>query len=266
MENSEGRIAVVVGGGNGIGEACCELMAARGWKVAVADYDGEGASRVAASISSQGYEVDTRDVKAVESLAVTIERDIGPVTALVIPAGVVQERYAPETFPMDEFRNILVVNVEGVFNCCRAFGPAMASRRKGSIVAIASSTAYVGHPLYAYGAAKAGVVNMIRALAGHWGHAGVRVNSISPGPTMVKRQLKRPPGRYAPNAELHLAMGRRLQPSEIAEGVEFLASDRASAITGTDLLMDAGQAAGAGWGFFGGVPSPEDGKGVLLPR
>ena len=222
--------------------------------------------RVGAAINAPAFEVDTRDVKAVETLAETVESDVGPVTALIVPAGVVQDRYTPEDFPMEEFRNILVVNIEGIFNCCRAFAPAMARRRKGSIVAIASSTAYVGHPLYAYGASKAGVINMIRALAGHWGHSGVRVNSISPGPTMVKRQLKRPLGRYAPNAELHLAMGRRLQPSEIAEGVEFLASDRASAITGTDLLMDAGQAAGAGWGFFGGVPSPEDGKGVLLPR
>lgn len=266
MENSEPNIAVVIGGGNGIGEACCELMATRGWKVVVADFDEEAAKRVAASVNSTGYKVDVRDVKAVEELAATIERDIGPVSALIIPAGIVQDRYKPEDFPMDEYRNILVVNIEGTFNCCRAFGPAMASRRKGSIVAIASSTAYIGHQLYSYGPSKAAVVNLVRALAGEWGHSGVRVNSISPGPTVVKRQLKRPPGRYAPDAELHLAMGRRLKPSEIAEGAEFLASDRASAVTGIDLLMDAGQAAGAGWGFFGGVPSPEDGKGVLLPR
>jgi NAD(P)-dependent dehydrogenase (short-subunit alcohol dehydrogenase family) len=266
MEGSEGKIAVVIGGGNGIGEACCELMASRGWKVVVADFDIEGARNVAERIGSTAYQIDVRDHKAVEELAATIERDIGPVAALAVPAGVVQDRYRPEDFPMDQYRNILAVNIEGTFNCCRAFGPRMAKRGKGSIVAIASSTAYVGHQLYAYGPSKAAVINLVFALAGEWGHAGVRVNSISPGPTMVKRQLKRPPGRYAPDAEKHLALGRRLQPVEIAEGVEFLASDRASAITGIDLPMDAGQWAGSGWGFFGGVPSPEDGKGVLLPR
>jgi NAD(P)-dependent dehydrogenase (short-subunit alcohol dehydrogenase family) len=266
MERTEKKIAVVVGGGNGIGEACCELMAERGWKVVVADFDLEGAQQVAARINSVAYKIDVRDTKAVEELAATIEKEVGPVEALAIPAGIVQDKFHPEEFPMEQYRNILAVNIEGTFNCCRAFGPYMAKRRKGSIVAIASSTAYIGHQLYAYGPSKAAVINLVRSLAGEWGRSGVRVNSISPGPTVVKRQLKRAPGRYAPDAELHLAMGRRLAPREIAEGVEFLSSDRSSAVTGIDLLMDAGQAAGAGWGFFGGVPSEEDRKGVLLPR
>jgi len=265
MERTENKIAVIVGGGNGIGEACCELMTERGWKVVVADFDLEGAQQVASRINSVAYKIDVRDTKAVEELAATIEREVGPVEALAIPAGIVQDKFHPEEFPMDLYRNILAVNLEGVFNCCRAFAPYMVKRRKGSIVAIASSSAYIGAQLYAYGPSKAAVINLTRSLAGEWGRSGVRVNSISPGPTVVKRQLKRGPGRYAPDADLHLALGRRLAPREIAEGVEFLSSDRASAITGIDLLMDGGQAAAAGWGFYGGVPSEEgDRKGVLL--
>ncbi len=260
MEPSERKIAVVVGGGNGIGEACCELMTARGWKVIVADLDIESAERVAVAIDSHGFQVDTRDPDAVSALADKIERDVGAVSSLVISAGVVQERQKPEDFSIDAYRNILLVNIEGTFNCCRAFGVPMADRRKGSIVAVASSSAHVGTPLYSYGPSKSGIINLVRSLAGHWGPSGVRVNSVSPGPTVVKRQLQRPAGRYAPDAGRHLALGRKLSPSEIAEGIEFLASDRASAITGTDLLMDAGQTAGAGWGFYGGMPQPNDGE------
>jgi NAD(P)-dependent dehydrogenase (short-subunit alcohol dehydrogenase family) len=86
----------------------------------------------------------------------------------------------------------------------------------------------------------------------------VRVNSVSPGVTLVKRVLARKPGRYPANIDDLFALGRRIQPSEVAEGIEFLASDRASAITGTDLLIDAGMLAASGWAIYGGVPPAQD--------
>jgi NAD(P)-dependent dehydrogenase (short-subunit alcohol dehydrogenase family) len=254
VHDDASRLAVVIGGGNGIGAACCRLMRERGWRVAVVDLDAQAAQQVAGEIGGASYALDIRDASAVEALAERVEQERGPVAALVVSSGAFQERGAPEDLPLEAWRTIMQVNLDGTFFADRAFGTRMARRRKGSIVNIASSSAYGSSPLFAYGASKAGVVNLTRNLAGQWGRAGVRVNSVSPGPTIVPRQAKRAPGRYAADIERCLALGRRIQPPEIAEGVEFLASDRASAITGIDLLIDAGQITAATWALFGGIP------------
>ena len=255
MNAPESKLAVVIGGANGIGAACCRLMTTRGWRIAVGDYDGEAAKMVADEIGGYGFQIDIRDLGRLEQSASEIERDVGPVHSLVAAAGAFQDRFTPDDFPMDLFRTVLSVNIEGTFNCNRAFGVAMVRRRKGSIVNIASSTAYGSSPLHAYGPSKAAIVNMSRTLAGQWGRAGVRVNSVSPGATVVARVMARKPGRYAADLDSQMALGRRVQPSEVAEGVEFLASDRASAITGIDLLIDAGLVTASAWGIYGGVPT-----------
>lgn len=251
-------LAVVIGGGNGIGEACCRLMAERGWRLAVADLDLQGAAHVAGSIGANAYRVDISRLDEVETLAQQVERDAGPVQALVVSSAVFQDRFAPQDFPMELWRKVLQVNVEGTFNAARVFGAAMARRQRGSIVNIASTVAHGSSPLHAYAPSKAAVVNLTRSLAGQWGRSGVRVNSVSPGSTLVARVAARPPGRYAADAEAQMALGRRVAPSEVAEGVEFLASDRASAITGIDLLIDAGWLTASTWGLYGGVPPAEE--------
>ncbi len=249
-----GKLAVVLGGGNGIGAACATLMAERGWRLAVADLQESAAKEVAARIGGQGFGVDISDPHALEVLAETVEQALGPVDALVVCAAMFQERYAPEDLPLDVFRKIMAVNVEGTFVANTVFGTRMAARGSGSIVNIASVNAHVSSPTHAYGPSKAAVLNITRNLAAQWGRSGVRVNSISPGNVLVERMLARPPGRYATNLENYMALGRRIQPAEIAEGVEFLASDKASAVTGSDLLMDAGLFAANGWAAYGGVP------------
>lgn len=248
------RLSVVIGGANGIGAACCRLMSSRGWRVAVVDLDGEAAESLAKEIGGFGYSVDMRSLAAVEQLASDIERAHGPVYSLIVSAAAFQERHAPEEFPMDLWRTVMLVNVEGTFNVNRAFGRRMVRERKGSIVNIASTVAHGSSPLHAYGPSKAAIVNLSRNLAGQWGRAGVRVNSVSPGATLTPRVAARPAGRYATDLNSQLALGRRVDPMEVAEGVEFLASDRASAITGTDLLIDAGWLTASTWGLYGGVP------------
>jgi len=254
MGDTGSKLSVVIGGGNGIGAACCRLMAERGWRVAVVDLDPAAATAVAKEIGGSGYSVDMSNLDALEQLAADIEREHGPVHSLVVCAAVFQERYAPEEFPMELFRRILQVNVEGTFNANRAFGKRMVKARHGSIVNIGSTLAHGSGPQHAYGPSKAAIVNLTKCLAGQWGRAGVRVNSVSPGATLVPRVLSRPPGRYAKDAESQMALGRRVEPNEVAEGVEFLASDRASAITGVDLLIDAGWLTASTWGLYGGVP------------
>jgi len=256
MSGSESRLSVVFGGGNGIGAACCRLMAERGWRVAVVDVDEKSAKEVAAEIGGHGYCVDVRSLRAVEQLASDIEQQHGPVYALVVSSGVAQDRYAPGDLPMDVWRKVMDINLEGTFNADRTFGTLMAKRGRGTIVNIGSTAAYGSSPLHAYAPGKAAVLNLTKCLATQWGRSGVRVNSVSPGATLVARVLARPPGRYAVDIDAHMALGRRIQPPEIAEGVEFLASDRASAITGIDLLIDAGLIAASTWEMYGGVPPP----------
>lgn len=255
---SDFKLGVVIGGANGIGAACCELMAERGWRIVVIDLDEALARRLAQSIGGVGMGADIRDLESLESLACTIEKDMGPVSSLVVSAAAFQERHAPGDFPLDLFRTVMEVNVEGTFNANRVFGARMAEAGRGSIVNIASTVAHGSSPLHAYGPSKAAVVNLTRNFASQWGRYGVRVNSVSPGTTEVARVLQRPPGRYASDFRDHMALGRRVQPNEVAEGVEFLASDRASAITGVDLLIDAGWLAASTWGLYGGVPRPSD--------
>ena len=243
MSGSNSRLGVVIGGGNGIGAATCRVMADRGWRVAVVDLDLAQAKEVAAEMKGGAYSADIGDLSSLEQAAAAIEREQGDVSAMVVSAAMFQDRYAPADFPIDLYLKVINVNLTGVFYANRVFGTLMAQRGYGSIVNIASDSSF-GGPQHAYGPAKAGVITLTRNLAAQWGRSGVRVNSVSPGTTLTKRLLARPPGRYAVDVDQHFALGRRIQPTEIAEAAEFLCSDRASAIT----------AAGR-WGFYGGVPA-----------
>ena len=251
---SDGKLAVILGGGNGIGAATARLMKQRGWRVAVADLSLEAAQSVGAEIDGPAYGIDVADQPAVEKLAADIEEQHGPVHALVVCAAMFQERYAPEDFPMDVYRKILHVNIEGTFFANRVFGVRMAKRGGGSIVNVASVNGHKSSPTHAYGPTKAAVINITQNMASQWGRSGVRVNSVSPGATLVARVLARKPGRYAQDMDSLIALGRRIQPEEVAEGIEFLVSDRASAITGIDLPIDAGSMAANGWSLYGGIP------------
>lgn len=249
------KLSVVLGGGNGIGAATCRLMAERGWQVVVVDLDEAAAASIAKEIEGHSYGADVSDSHGVDLLASRIESERGPVASLVVSSGAFQDRFAPDELPVEVLDRILNVNVKGTYYANRSFGMRMAKRGKGSIVNVASATATISSPLHAYGPSKGAIITMTKTLAGQWGRSGVRVNSVSPGATLVERVLARAGGRYSNDIDSQIALGRRIQPIEVAEGIEFLASDRASAITGTDLLIDAGQIVAGDWGIFGGVPA-----------
>lgn len=251
--DSQLKLGVVLGGANGIGASCCRVMVSRGWRVAVVDLDKAGAEAVAAEVGGSAYAADLGDLASLEKLSAEIEHQQGPVSALVLSAAMFQDKFEPEEFPIDLYRKILDVNISGAFFANRVFGSSMARRGRGSIVNIASDSA-IGGPLHAYGPAKAALITLTRNLAAQWGRSGVRVNSVSPGATLTDRVLNRPKGRYAEDPLQYFALGRQAQPSEIAEVVEFLLSERASAITGVDLLVDTGMAATSRWGMYGGTP------------
>ena len=261
MTQSDSKLGVVIGGGNGIGASTSRLMVERGWRVAVVELNRDLGEEISQELGCGLYEADVSDMGRMEVVAAAIEKDHGPVSSLVVSAAMFQDKHTPLDFSIDLYRKILDVNIAGTFLANRIFGSMMAARGRGSIVNIASDSA-IGGPLHSYGPSKAAVVTLTRNLAVQWGRSGVRVNSVSPSATQTKRVLQRAPGRHAANVDELFALGRRVQPNEVAEAVEFLASDRASAITGVDLLVDAGLYPATRWGIYGGVPASVDQSGL----
>ena len=250
-----GAIVAVIGGGNGIGEATCRLMRERGWRVAVVDRDRDAAERVAGSLDAHAVVADIAVADDIERAAAAIDTTCGPVRALVVAAAVYQDVLPPAQLPLDVWERTLQVNLTGTYLANRAFGTRMAARGSGSIVNIASIAAIASMPVHAYGTSKAAVVALSRNLAGEWGRSGVRVNVVSPGSTLVPRVEQRlKSGRYAADPGEFTALGRMVLPNEVAEAIEFLASERASAITGVNLVVDAGWDIASTWAQFGGVP------------
>ncbi|MCW2241935.1 SDR family NAD(P)-dependent oxidoreductase [Azospirillum canadense] len=258
MMTGQGTLAVVIGGGNGIGEETARLMAERGWRVVIADRDPAAADRVAADVGGAAVTLDIADAAAVDAACAAIEAAHGPVGALVVAAAVFQDVLPPAELPLAVWERTVQVNLSGTYYANRAFGTRMAHHGRGSIVNIASIAAIGSVPVHAYASSKAAVVSLTLNLAGEWGRAGVRVNAVSPGSTLVPRVAERiKSGRYAADPAEFTALGRIVQPREVAESIEFLASDRASAITGINLVVDAGWHVAGTWAQYGGVrPAP----------
>ena len=251
----DGRVAVVTGGASGIGEACVRLLAARGARLVVADRSVEAAERVAGAVGGTAIAVDVRDADAVQNLADRTEREVGPTAILVTSAGIVQPPLPPEELPLALYDDVVAINLRGTYLTARAFAGYMLTRRVGAIVTISSVTAERSTPLHAYAPTKAAVTNLTMGLAAEWGRAGIRVNTVEPGYTRtpaLQDQIDRgyrDPGLLEDNS----ALGRMVEPEEIARAVAFLVSDEASAITGIALPVDAGYFCAGSWHPYGGV-------------
>lgn len=255
--NANGRVAVVTGGGGGIGSACVEALAGQGWKVAVCDLDADAAMRTAERVGGRGYALDIADAEAVAQVAARIEADLGTCTGLVACAARLENPHPPEQQDLAEWQRVIDVNLSGSFHTCRAFGEQMRRAGGGAIVTVSSITAIGSSPLVAYGPTKAALINMTGNLASAWGRAGVRVNCVAPGPTLTPGvAASHARGERNPDTMIRAtALGRLVQPEEVASAIAFLLSDAASAITGVVLPVDAGVLAAGLWSLYGGVPA-----------
>lgn len=255
----KGRIAVITGGASGIGAACARVMAARGARLVVADTNADAAGRVAREVGGVAMTVDVRDAAAVQDLADRCEREVGPTAILVTSAGIVQPPLPPEDLPLELYDNVVAVNLRGTYLTARAFAAYMLKRRAGAIVTISSVTAERSTPLHAYAPTKAAVTNLTLGLAAEWGRAGIRVNTVEPGYTRtpaLQDQIDK--GHRDPALlEENSALGRMVEPEEIANAVAFLVSDEAAAITGIALPVDAGYFCAGSWHPYGGVRKRE---------
>jgi NAD(P)-dependent dehydrogenase (short-subunit alcohol dehydrogenase family) len=251
-------VAAVTGGASGIGAACCRELAARGARVALLDRD-ERVHAVAREVNGRGWIVDVADEAALSRCADQIEADFGPVEILVNSAGVIQVPLPPDRLSMASWDEVVRVDQRGTYLTAIVFGTRMAARRRGSIVNIASVAGMRSMPLHAYAPAKAAVIAMTECLAAEWGSAQVRVNAVSPGYTRTPAlQAAIDKGERDVSAlERNAALGRLVEPAEIARAVAFLASDEAAAITGANLPVDCGWLVAGSWHSYGGLrPAP----------
>ncbi|HXF15688.1 MAG TPA: SDR family oxidoreductase [Burkholderiales bacterium] len=249
-------VAVVTGGASGIGAACCRELAARGARVALVDRD-QRVQSVARETGGRGWIADVADEAAIKHCADSIEAELGPVEILVNSAGVIQVPVPPDRLSMANWDEIVRVDQRGTYVAAMVFGTLMAGRRRGSIINIASVAGMRSMPLHAYAPAKAAVIAMTECLAAEWGPAQVRVNAVSPGYTRTPAlqdaidKGERDVTALARNA----ALGRLVEPVEIARAVAFLASDQAAAITGINLPVDCGWLVAGSWHTYGGLRS-----------
>lgn len=235
----DGRRAVVVGAGSGIGREAALALAAHGAHVTCADLDLPAAEDTAsrAGDRARAHALDVLDPTGVRRAAA----ELAPVDVLVFTAATnVRKRLLDYTDA--EFDRVLGLNLRASFDLVRAFGAGMVQRGRGSIIGFASIRAMVTEPGQgAYAATKAGLVQLLRTAAAEFGPHGVRVNAIAPGvvETPLTRQIKDHPDWYAAYAAKS-ALGRWARAEEMAGAVVYLASDAASFVTGSCLLVDGG--------------------------
>jgi NAD(P)-dependent dehydrogenase (short-subunit alcohol dehydrogenase family) len=256
LDDGRDRVAVVLGGAHGIGAATSRLLRERGWRVVVADIDLIGAQALAQEISAYVLPVDVLDADSIGALAEQVDVRIGALYAMVNSAAIFAPQQAPETLPLATWERIVDSSYRATYISNVAFARRMAAHGAGSIVNISSMVAQRPNHGHAYYSAKAAVNALTEGMAGEWGRSGVRVNAVSPGFVAVPRMLANieEGRRYAQSPAEVSALGRLVEPAEVAESIAFLLSDRASAITGANLRVDAGVLAAGGWGVHGGVP------------
>ena len=243
------KTAVVTGGGQGIGLASVEALAEAGAKVVIADRDAKVAAQGQSSLKAKGYDVEIVDMDVTSSgqvaaAAAQLVARHGKVDILVNNAGIARSETPAETVADEHWLNVIDVNLNGTFWCCREFGKHMLAAKSGTIVNIGSMSGFIVNKPQEqsyYNASKAAVHHLTKSLAAEWGARGVRVNAVAPTyiETPLNAFVKNNPPMY--NAWIGgTPMARLGQVEEIASVVLFLASEAASLMTGSIVLVDGG--------------------------
>jgi NAD(P)-dependent dehydrogenase (short-subunit alcohol dehydrogenase family) len=245
-EDFTGKVALVTGGGNGIGAATCHAFAAAGARVAILDRDAAAAERVATEITSRNghaasHAIDVADRDAFARLTEGITEAWGGIDILVNGAGTTVRRMIAE-MTAEDWNRVLAVNLTGAFNGIQAVLPHMRARGGGAIVNIASIAgqriSFGGTANYT--ASKAGLLGLTRHAAYELAPDGIRVNAVCPGPTATGFGGATPTEESKAVRARKIPLGRMCEPEDIADPILFLASDAARMITGVALTVDGG--------------------------
>jgi NAD(P)-dependent dehydrogenase (short-subunit alcohol dehydrogenase family) len=246
----EGRVAIVTGGGTGIGRGIAALLAREGARVVVANRSPETGEAAAAAIRAEGGQADFHrtDVSREAECAALVARvvtEYGALHLLVNNAGIFPRATLEETSET-LWDQIMAVNLKGAFFCCKHAVPAMRRTGGGTIVNVGSANAYIGgHNLFAYSVSKGGLITLTRNLARAHAKEGIRVNYVNPGwvitETEIEVQAKEGHDReWLAQAGARVPLGRHQVPEDAAYAVLYLASDEASQVTGEILNVDGG--------------------------
>jgi len=240
-----GRRLVVTGGASGIGLATAARFVAEGSHVVILDRDEDRFAEVQAELPGLAGIVaaDVADRSSVDAAFAEVDRLLGGVDVVIANAGIsIRHRFLDIT--PEEWRQVMAVNLDGVFNTAQAGARRMAADRGGAILMTASTNGVVGHPFYAaYNASKAGVILLARSMALELAPA-IRVNAICPGYVMTPMQQAEYTPKMQRATDAKIPIGRHARPDEIAALFAFLASDEGAYITGAALPIDGGELAG----------------------
>ena len=237
------KVAIVTGGGAGIGEATCMRFVQEGAKVVVADMDMTGAQKVADAITSKGgqavpFKVDVRVASEVTNMVGTSLKSFGTLDIIVNNAGINRDAIA-KRMTEEQWNIVLDVNLKGTFLCCQAASVPMMEKKYGRIINTSSigSLGNIGQANYS--ASKAGVIGLTKTLALELAKYNINVNCVAPGATNTQMTAGIPPD-IAAKFKDGIPVKRFAEPAEIAAAHVFFASEEASYITGQVLFVDGG--------------------------
>ena len=247
MSRLADKVALVTGGGSGLGREMATLFAAEGAQVVISDIDRDAGERTASEIGAATGFIpgDVSQDDATRKLFETVRRTYGRLDVSVHNAGIMDPRDEGVTeTPLEVWDRVIAVNLTGVFLCCRHAVPLMLETEgNSSLINIASFVALMGAaaPQIAYTSSKGGVLAMTREIAVQYARKGIRANAICPGPVrtplleyLIADEQKRN------NRLNHIPAGRFGEPRDIANAALYLASDESDWITGTEFLVDGG--------------------------
>lgn len=240
------RVAVVTGGAGGIGQAVVSRLAQSGFAVCILDQNDKAGQELVKLLGHQNrpvecYLVDLKQRAEIRSVFEQILSRFKSVEVLVNLAGGTLHHHPISEFPPYEWREVIDVNLKASFLCCQAVIPAMKEAKRGVIINTSSNFGITGSAgRTAYSAAKAGIIAFSKSLALEMAPYGVRVNTIAPGLTATTRVMAvHTEAQWAKLSEA-IPLGRAGLPSDIAEGVNFLASDESAFMTGQVLHVNGG--------------------------
>jgi len=250
MKRLEGRVAIVTGGGHGIGKAYAQRLAEEGAKVVIAELDGVASEALAKQLGGAGFQAlglrtDVANEASAKEMALRAVERFGRIDVLVnnaaIFATIPMSRAPFDQIDPEEWDRMMAVNLRGTWFACRAVMPQMRSQRYGKIINISSGTALkgVGSRIH-YVTSKAGILGFTRTLAMEVGKDNICVNCIAPGSTLSEENPDDNIVKYRQAAASTRALQRMQKPEDLVGAVAFFASSDSDFITGQTLVVDGG--------------------------